>query len=529
MRYPTMTRVFAVFLALCSLMLIGAGIFGMYTSDKNKTQELRQLKEIEDTAEQLKDLSLALQGGRAYKEEKEELSEKTQDFQKAASEHRRELTEYTAKKGGMKIGTEALDQADAAVIQAKAELSKQRAAFEAKEAEFNAGYEEFSAGKEKLRQGRLLFDDIMGLFNAAEEALNATDVLEELRDSDEPKERLELAIKACNDTVSAMDRGDAAFNSLLEGKIISEAQAQEIGKAIEAATGTSYKSLREKLEQSRDELLATDPETGMSLEDYIKFRLEYDRYRAAIRILVSASRAGMDKARPGLNEKNQELTAAEAELYKAEAMLEEGRLGLEAGRRMLNEAEAQLQKGAKELYEKRTLIWYELGQLEDKFQELKIQKAKLQGDSEALKQLEAEAKQRKELEGKYSSASLKLRDVKEIREEYEKGGDLYEISTAYANKLSDEISHRHSLESLMEGLMILNGILGFLPLFFLFGKERSRKIRLFAPVLVLILSSSLLIFGCFADFGLLKSLLTVLLAALALLISAIPNKKKKVI
>ena len=70
MKYPTMTRVFAVFLALASFMLLLTGGFGIYKSNERKAEYQQELKSIRDKAQEYQELNLQLAGETPYKEGK---------------------------------------------------------------------------------------------------------------------------------------------------------------------------------------------------------------------------------------------------------------------------------------------------------------------------------------------------------------------------------------------------------------------------------------------------------------------------
>lgn len=520
-----MTRVFAVLLAVCSLMLIGAGGFGIYKTQDRKQKQDAELRTIENKAEEYQELNLALAGKSDYKADKKELEELSAQYEQDNSDHRRELTEYTVKKGGLKLGTDALDQADAAFYKGKAEYEAGLKAFEEKEAEFNAGYEQFMDGKQALAKAREVYNLTLGGVSAAKQALDSMQNLEGLLESDDPDARFELSLQACDGALAAMDNASAAMEGLRAQGIISDEQAQKIEAGIADATGMSSAELRALLQTERDAVASGNPDAGMTEEEFQAFKQQYEANKELIHNYADAAMEGIALTEQELQKKGAELTAAEEEIAKMEPVMEEGRKGIEQGREMLQKAGAAIADAENQLYSSRTMIWYELGQLEEKFLELQMEKAELEGDSEKLVQLREEMEQRKKLEDRRTSLSLYLRDIPEISRMYEAGTELYDAAKIHAENFRADIKHQLRLEAAAEGLMILAGVLGFLPLVSSFGKPRDRKQRLIMELPVLLLTGICLIFGFAAGFGLFKASLVVFAAALAVLLSSIPDKK----
>ena len=93
--------------------------------------------------------------------------------------------------------------------------------------------------------------------------------------------------------------------------------------------------------------------------------------------------------------------------------------------------EEQIKKGEESLYYNRTLIWYELGQLEEQAAELEQTKNELLEEREEIDQKEQISEEQKKREKRIRSLYLTFMDKPEIKEKVDQGEDFVGVTEKY--------------------------------------------------------------------------------------------------
>lgn len=118
MKYPGLTRVFSIIMAVMSIVLLFTGIYGMngaITDRDNDEYRLNLLRQRVDTFEEYSD---KLEGAEPYATVLKMYEEQKEVYDKLNAEHRTDLGIYSATQGGIKEGRKQLDEAKYALNEA---------------------------------------------------------------------------------------------------------------------------------------------------------------------------------------------------------------------------------------------------------------------------------------------------------------------------------------------------------------------------------------------------------------------------
>ena len=119
MKHPALARVFSVILAILSVLTFFAGIKGFDDTANSNRKALEEADKLEKRRLSYIELSAQLDGRRTYKEVNDELTENREQHDSDAAEHRTDLAEYSAKRGGYTMGADMLWEAKNEIAGAK--------------------------------------------------------------------------------------------------------------------------------------------------------------------------------------------------------------------------------------------------------------------------------------------------------------------------------------------------------------------------------------------------------------------------
>lgn len=524
MRYPTMTRILAIFLALCALGLICAGGFGIYTARKDRISSQKELEKMQSWAEEYKALDTRLNGESKADEMGEKLDKESETHKEMSSEHKRELAEYSAGKSGVQIGTNALIAGDDKLYEGWEQYYAGVKLFEEKEQEFNEGYAKLTAGKAALDASKTLYGAGVQALNGVKAVVNELETLDEVFESGDREEAYDRLLTAYEGAVYAISDAEEAVNSLLEQGLISSEQVSLIENSIIAATGMSSGEIKEKVEGDYNCLLNSGE---LSEEEFAQLKAQYDANKANLILVSQTIKKYIGPAEQQLNAMGAEIQKADAEIKKTEPMIEKGKAAIEEGRKGLEGAKEVLQQGDAALVQGDKKLDEEQAKLDAKLPELKEQKEELEDEQSKLNTLRDETKERKELEGRRTSLSLKLREKPEIKDSYESGTELYEAAESYIAEFENDIKAEYRNYIVAAVIAALAAVAGMLAPIGVFGKEKGRMKRMIIPALCCGISLIVLALGYFALHRISSAAVTAVCASLAVMLSAYPNKKKK--
>ena len=480
-----MTRVFAAVLAvLCAVMLM-AGSLGLAKASADRRAGSADIQRLRERLSEYIETDSALTGKKSYEQEKKTLDRKEQKQQENASEHRRELAEYTATKGGLTQGTAALDKADAAMAMGKGQYEAGLKEFEAQEAAFYEGYEQYLQGVEQLEQAKRLYDATAAMLAAAEAQLAQMSALGELIDNGDKSALVEQGVNQLDAALSAYDQATDYVNGLAAQGAISAEQLKQLNDAVTAATGMSPEEMRAAAQKTRDDLASADADDIISDERFERIKSAYDANRDRINAASAAMRAQIDQYKVQLAEQGEQLAAAQAELDALAPIMEEGRKGIEFGRAQLEAAGAKIVMGEKALYEGRTAIWYQLGKLRDKYAELEQSKRELDENRASLEKYRAAADEKKTLEQRRNSLRLMLLERDGIDQRVDGGMELIDAANEYLTELETKTAGDFQGRAAAYVIMIVGAAAGFAGIPAAFEKTNKRAMLVLPPLVCL--------------------------------------------
>lgn len=119
MKHPALARVFSVILAIMSVLTFFAGIKGFGDTADSSKKALAEADKLEKRRLSYVELSARLDGRRTYSEVNDELTENREQHDSDAAEHRTDVAEYSAKRGGYTMGADMLWEAKYEIAGAK--------------------------------------------------------------------------------------------------------------------------------------------------------------------------------------------------------------------------------------------------------------------------------------------------------------------------------------------------------------------------------------------------------------------------
>jgi len=545
MKHPVLARVFAIVLAILCLVMTLAGVFGLRSAARDRQRAMEDAGRLRDRAASYTDALAALDGGTPYNEANDTLQRHQAEHDKLASRHRSEMALYTATQSGLRSGTYAMDQADAAFAEGKKQYEAGLAEFNKQAAAFDEQYRQFQEGKQQLQNFAALYDAAAGLLQNAWYHSQNAHAIGDLLESEDPDARLQLTLSSYDGLLAAADQSTALLQTVKDltptldaiaamdaGSLDSLSQLSQMGdfgggevdmpeidpeqvrqikevydavwpqvkelvnqmdtllpavdSAAQEATGMSLAELRAMAQSQRDAIAAGETEEPMTDEQFEAVRAAYNQNRALIESVQTSADGILAQIQGIADQIGGVLGTAQSQLAQAEPLLEQGKAAIEMGRAGLAEARKQIEAGEKALYDARAQIWWEMGKQRDKAAKLQYEKERLEAEAAQLKELEQAVEARKELEQEERSLRLLLLKRDAVAERNEAGVKLTEAARLSAQEIEDEAEYQYQGRRLAYALLIAAGVLGFFGIPAAFEKTKSR-FWLIAPVLLCLL------------------------------------------
>lgn len=437
MKHPALSRAMSVALLILCLVSFLAGLGGLGKARKDYEASLREQTKLKENLEEYRTLLAENEGQNPYEDQSAALDALQEQHADTSAEHRTELATYSATKGGIQTGVDALDEADAAVAAAKEKFKAEKAAFEAERAAFMKQYEEYQKGQELL----------LGLKGQAAQ-------MEQLLTITTPE-------------------------ALEQEKLALESRAQELQQEEEALKSEQDP---EVLDQKQQEL---NTKKAALEQEQAAYQERLAAYQEAVTALpaLQGQIAGMEAE---LNKVN----GAELETFKAQ---------LDAGAAAMEEGEKQLRKMEESLYYNRTLIWYELGQLEEQAEEMAATRDTLLQESEEISQRKQQSEEQKQREKRLRSLKLGFQEYDSVEAAVEQGQELIPAVEALQAELARQSQQENTCRILACAWMmaaLVAGLLCLLGCFEIIKKPRlARRAALLCLLCALVATGALLYCG----------------------------------
>lgn len=537
MKHPALTKVMSAALAVLCLVMIGFGAFRIGDAAETRDRGLEAIDNLEKKRENYIDLKAEFEASPVdYEAVTDEQAERQEKYDKDNAQHRADLAQYSATKGGVEMGSLALDEAAYAIQVGWKQYQAGLDEFNEQLGEF-AGLidhlptEEEMAGlkltvdqsKAEAEKWKAVLDELQIKLDAMREEgiseINAAELKELVDALCEEKEVLELQEEEAQALLES-----SRENMELVNKILAEIEADEsIDK--EALNDELNGRLSELVGKTADEIKAEyEADSGRVAEIRaailaLEIRIaEADGQMENIIFTLDEVQQGIDEANSLYEESMAELKEAE-ELYNMIVMAAEGK-------KMMEQAETALRQGEAEIGS----AWYELQQTKKGFAEteerLRTEKEQLAEDYTELSEVGRTVDEYDDLTARFKAARTALILYPEIKERVEAGEDIAESAQAVRVSMEENTLREYKGRMTIYILCISAGVLGLLTLPEAFEKVRIYPMLTVFAVLCFLCAAAAEALGMYLGWGQTYAALFGALFALALLAVGGKDRKK---
>lgn len=587
MRYPALSRMLAVFLAVVSLITLVAGALGLGRAGKDYQEQQREDTLLESRISQSEELLRQLEEQEAaYHRASAALPERQQKHQSDSAKYRMQLATYTATRAGLQMGRQQLDQASAALEESLPLFEEGLNAFQEGEETFQTVYDLYLSISSTIDREIELYNFLVTRIPDSSEALfvlspNEVLALYEVSrrgneqlfalllelQGDLPEGQQEAAdmLRRALEGYSAVGSGLESFSverlaylaaqslydealelinrEVAEGTPPDEARAHA-DQLCEERFGLNFGELGQWLEENAPEIPEAPAESSAISSEMLDTVLELlpsdsELLAMAMDILEDSDRDLIEKEEAYLDAPY-EMSAQELLLtaFRESVSTSDRLLGLieptildmkgqmDSAREQLAAAQSAMESGQKAIKDGYSELDKSEKELDSQLRSMQQERQRLEKDRSALDELEATVSGYEAMSDRQRSLRAQLLADDEIDLRNQAGED-YLIAARAELKLRVP-AHRdeYRLRLLMCALMIVSGLLGTLAALGVFEKPRIRRLWLpLAGAALLAIASEGI--ALWLGRGLLYSALFVPIFALALLPLSIPARKKE--
>ena len=532
MKFPTVTKLLATILAVVSVVLCFTGIYCLNDTLEDKDSNLRKLELLKERTDTYIEYSAKLKDEPTYAEAKETYEKHLAEYEKEAGDHKIDLATYTATKGGIKEGREALDKTPAQLIAATEQINQQEALYNNHSSvEYQSAIN--TARTTALEKAKDVKIDQVGMtLSELEAALNTAK--SGLAQAEEGKKQAESAYNTYVGLIASKEQLDATIlylNSIpsqaeLDAKKaeIDELKAKQdeltenelsIISQYEAnvAARNGEPSIEEQLESANLNLELTKS----GLEQF----QEYDK--ESLKKAVDTADGYVNTASAAVTQLEMAYNGVVNGIYTAADQAVEQTL-----KQTIAEARAKIQVG----WDTLSLSEIELKKLEkelpDTFKELQEEKEKIDG---IIKEIEEEYEYTEQLkvdEKKLTSTTLLLNGNENIKRDTEAGMNLEDAAKSEISRLETYNELEYKLRLISNSGLIIAFICAIFVALASFGKIKSRFMQIFLICLIIALCGFAQWVSVYLGRGDMYSCIVTGAIALITLIFMIPTKKKEI-
>lgn len=538
MKHQALVRVFSIVLTIMCVIMLGGGASGFGKAAKERDERIADAQRYEERVETYRQTDEKLAGSISYEDAYKVLEELLDEHNDEASQHRTDLAEYSAKKGGYEMAAAMINDAKLELADAKDQVENGKQQLAEKEAQMKVLTELYENNKDLVADGISTAGD--GKAECGKEAARLQAVVNELNAliAKEPKapEKPKEPPKVDEPTPveKPADESDSEameeYNRYLEQKDAYDkycADMEEYNKKLE-----KYNADLEKYNTEHDDwekqCTAVKAEAKFSqsasilreqvgaletLGKEISAALPPEIAGSGIGAGVSAGILAQIDRLDGLNERdmsNEEFLSAAGTLISAlnqisggydaaggvlssiDSQIATATTELEKAKAQLAYAEQMVKKGESELHVQLALLWYNMGELDKDGERLEEEKGKLDKDAAKLSKQLLDTDEIKELENKRTSMRILLTKPTSVKAAVEAGGDIAESAETYLTAYRGETQRLYTGRMIMCALAVFGALAGFAGVPAAFEKTKKR-FWLIAPIVLC------LVCACAAD------------------------------
>ena len=505
MKRSALKKILALVLVVFGISMLIAGLLGIRSAGKEKGKADAEIAQLNDTMDQYRSVKNRLIDSEGYSSANDSYLEQKEAYDKALEQQRSDLAVYSATKGGLTSGTEAMDSADEALKKGKAQYEAGLRAFEDQEAQFLLLYESAMAAKTELEEGKAVLEEAVAILSSLKQAANSMRSLDSLMDlnaDDVPESAPALyqaVIAAYDAAIAVVETAESTVWLVTDREIPINTVRQALEAAgvsltlplddtyvvifpsagvarLEDVTGVSLAGILANLEAEKAALIAGGSESILTPEQFETIRTAYTNNRSAI-----AGSAG--QLLTIVDELDKSVASARAQIAAAEAgyqQLETAKAAIDEGRAKLEEAGKQITAGEKALEDGRSQLLEEQNKLDEKGAALEAERDRLEKEQEALASLEEQTEELKLLEEQESSLRASLLSREGIMARQEGGLDLLRAAEDYTSSYDRESQGNYQRRFAACLLQILGCLAAIVLIPAVFGRREHPALLLLA-------------------------------------------------
>lgn len=513
MKHPTLVRVFSIVLTIMCVIMLGGGASGFGKAAKERNERAAEAQRYEERIETYRQADEKLDGSISYEDAYKVLEKLLEEHNGEASQHRTDLAEYSAKKGGYEMAAAMINDAKLEIAEAKAQVESGKQQLAEKEAQLKILTELYENNKDLVADGISTAGN--GKAACGEEAARLQAVVDKLNALIAAEPKAPEAPTEPTPVEKPEDESDSEkmeeYNRYLEQKAEYDKKLEEYNTELEKYTAAhdewekqctevkaeanfsqSASVLREQvgaLETLGKEISAALPPeiagSGIGAGVSAGILEQIDRIDEMDESAMSneefLSNAGSLIA--SLNQISGGYGTAGGALSSLDSRIAAAETAIEQGKAQLDYAEKMVKKGEGELQAQLALLWYNMGELDKDGERLEEEKGKLDKDAAKLSKQLLDADEIKELENKRTSMKILLTKPASVKAAVDAGGDIAESAETYLTAYRSETQRLYTGRMIMCTLAVFSALAGFAGMPAAFEKTKKR-FWLIAPVVL---------------------------------------------
>ena len=539
MKHPALTKVMSAALAVLCLVMIGFGSVKIGDAAETRDRGLEAIENLENKRDNYIKLKEEYEASPVdYEAVTDEQADRQEKYDKDNSQHRADLAEYSATKGGVEMGSLALDEAAYAI--------------QVGWKEYQAGIDEFN---KQLGEYAGLIDhlpteeEMAGLKTTVDQAKVEAEkwkaVLDELQIKlDTMREEgiseinaaeLKELVEALCEEKAVLELQEEEAEALLEASQANMELVDKILAEIEADESINNEEVSEELNNRLSELIGkTYDEVKAEFEADSGRLIEIQAAMAALEIRIAEADGQieniyftLDEVQQGIDEANSFYEEAMVKLEEASELYDKLVMAANA-KKMMEQAEKALRQGEAEVGN----AWYELQQTKKGFadteERLREEKEQLAEDYMELSEVGRTVEEYDDLTARFKRARTALILYPEIKERVEAGEDIAESAQVVRASMEENTQREYKGRTIIYALCISAGVLGLLTLPEAFEKVKTYPMLIVFAVLCFLCAAGAEALGMYLGWGQTYAALFGAIFALALLAVGGKDRKKAV-
>lgn len=487
MKHPVLTKVFSIFLAVLCLIALFSGIGGLREVENLRQSHEAKLNKLDERILNYEKLKAELDLSPMSADEYEEILElMDSEHNTASSDHQSELAMYSATKGGLVMGQEALDEAAYAI---------------------NMAIKQYNEGVAAMEEGRQSLEAMKGVLQAMEAKKGpAAEAAADCEVKAKELEQLILILSQPAPTptpeVSPAPTPEVSPTPTPDPTTTPDPTSTPDGAELSHNIFTRWQ--RRLATGTRHYTQPSVPNMGVDIMGYVSKLMEYGNLASELAAMLQpimpegsmpsgGNGGGLDMGgmvgmtpieqltilKTAFESTGNGLNMILGAVQQMEDSLPEAEQKLKEGEEMLDEVHQQLTQAGYQLGNGRIELQQERDKLKETEAQLQDEKQRLEEDYKHLNEFRANYEAQRTLENKHSSARILLMSYDGIEARVDSGEELVSASRQELEELRVEYERERKLLKIVNICALVGvgfGLLSFLGAFELLGTNRILRI-----------------------------------------------------